>query len=453
MTDTDTLDTEDLGSANGKQPNALVRLYRGETHFDFVGRRRWWYAISGTIILAGVISLGVRGLNLGIDFKGGTQWLVPSQTLTISEATTAVEQVGVTPSVVQSLGVGTGRSIKVEADLSHLAAAQQSSKKTAVADALAHAGNVNLAKLSVDDVGATWGSTVTNKAIEAMVVFFILVTIYIAIRFQWRMAVAALLKVVLHDLAITVGIFSLTNFQVTPNGVIAVLTIMGYSLYDTVVVFDKINENTKGLGSSKRYSYAQVVNLSLNQVLARSLNTSLVAVLPVLSVLIIGSQILGADTLGQFGFPLVIGLIAGAYSSIFIAAPIPGGLRAARASLAAAGTARRGEEILTPRAAAALLAGPGGATRGGRGTPPRGKQQGQPLRPGAAGRRAPAAVAQDDEWSDDGEQRAPATPARAGAAPRAGGGARPGGGAGGARRPPPRPRKGGGKGRKGGRRR
>lgn len=386
--------TDEQLETPAKRPNAFIRLYRGETSFDFVGRRRWWYLISGTIILAGLVSLGVRGLNLGIDFRGGTEWTVPAPTLSVTSATDVVKNIGITPSVVESLGVGSGRSIEVEADLTHLSAAKQSADKTAIADALAKAAGTTVAKESIDDVGATWGGTVTDKAIEAMVVFFVLVTIYIAIRFQWRMAVAALLKVVLHDLLLTVGIFSLTWFQVTPNGVIAVLTIMGYSLYDTVVVFDKINENTKGLGATRRFNYAQMVNLSLNQVLARSLNTSLVAVLPVLSVLVIGAQLLGASTLEQFGFPLVIGLIAGAYSSIFIAAPLPGGSRAARETLRGQGP-RPGEGLLTPRAAAELLAGAGPtgrAARPGRGgqssavlTPRRGRPAPGPTRRAGAG--------------------------------------------------------------------
>ena len=478
-------------ATHAKRPNALIRLYRGETSFDFVGRRRWWYLISGTIILAGLISLGVRGLNLGIDFKGGTEWTVPAKTLSVTSATNAVKAVGITPSVVESLGTGSSRSIEVEADLSHLSASAQTTDKTAIAAALAKAAHTTVAQESIDDVGATWGGTVTDKAIEAMVVFFILVTIYIAIRFQWRMALAALMKVILHDLLITVGIFSLTWFQVTPNGVIAVLTIMGYSLYDTVVVFDKINENTKGLGATRRFNYPQMVNLSLNQVLARSVNTSLVAVLPVLSVLVIGAQLLGADTLRQFGFPLVIGLIAGAYSSIFIAAPLPGGMRAAREAVRSGTASRRGDGLLTPRAAAELLAGPGSAPgRPGRAGAGRGRSQGQLIRPGtAAARRAPAArrgattaVADTDEEELAGTRTA-AGPNGAGTrvsaelpanwaemtdeekqawaldfadrAARGGGQARQASGAAGARQPgtgasgprrPPRPRKGGGRG-------
>lgn len=449
-----------------KRPNAFVRLYRGETSFDFVGRRRYWYLISGTIILAGLISLGVRGLNLGIDFRGGTEWTVPASTLSVSQATKAVEGVGVTPSVVENLGSGSSRSIEVEADLSHLSSAQQATDKAAIGAALAKAAHTSVQKESIDDVGATWGATVTDKAIEAMVVFFILVTIYIAIRFQWRMAIAALLKVILHDLLITVGIFSLTGFQVTPDAVIAVLTIMGYSLYDTVVVFDKINENTRGLGTTRRFSYSAMVNLSLNQVLARSLNTSLVAVLPVLSVLVIGAQLLGANTLQQFGFPLVIGLIAGAYSSIFIAAPLPGGSRSVRAAMA--GGPPRSDEILTPRAAASLLAGPGSTReRGrervavGRGAPARGGRQGEVLRPGTvAARRAAAeaaAAAAAAELAALDEEELVAGSNGAGAPRGAGNGTRTGTSAAqrprspasGARQGAPRPRKGGGKSRRG----
>ncbi len=174
---------------------------------------------------------------------------------------------------------------------------------------------------NVSDVGPTWGSEITKKAIIAVIVFFIVVVLYISFRFEWKMALAALIAVI-HDLLVTAGIYSLFGFQVTPDTVIAILTILGYSLYDTVVVFDRIRESTRGLGASGRMTYEDVVNLSMNQVLARSINTSLVAILPVLSVLVIGAEILGASTLQYFGLALVIGLTSGAYSSIFIASPI-----------------------------------------------------------------------------------------------------------------------------------
>ncbi len=170
-------------------------------------------------------------------------------------------------------------------------------------------------------MGPTWGSQITDKAILAVLVFFIVVVVYITFRFEWKMAIAALIAVI-HDLLVTAGIYSLTGFQVTPDTVVAVLTILGYSLYDTVVVFDRVGENTEGLRRLGRMTYEDVVNLSMNQTLARSMNTSLVAILPVLAVLVIGAQLLGATTLQYFGLALVIGLTSGAYSSIFIASPI-----------------------------------------------------------------------------------------------------------------------------------
>jgi preprotein translocase subunit SecF len=445
-----------------KRPNALVRLYRGETKFDFVGRRRWWYLISGTIILAGLISLGTRGLNLSIEFKGGTAWVVAANGVTVSDVTKAAESAGVTPSVVQSLGFGSSEHIQVEADLSKLSIAQRQVVENKVAVALAHAtkSSVTEAERNITDVSATWGSTITHKAIEAMIVFFILVTIYIALRFQWRMAIAALLKVVLHDLLITVGIFSLTSFQVSPDSVIAMLTILGYSLYDTVVVFDKINENSRGLGASRRLNYAAMVNLSLDQVLARSINTSMVAVLPVLSVLIIGGKLLGATTLQSIGFPLVIGLIAGAYSSIFIAAPMPQAMRD-RDRTRATGVHGDRTEILTPRAAALLNAPTKstGARASSRSTrTAAAADDGEVLRPGVArrrsqtstGRRSQAATGHQAVTGNGAVQRAEAPSTNGGGAPRPAGAGRPKSAGG---RPQPRPRKGKGGSKKGGRRR
>jgi preprotein translocase subunit SecF len=439
-----------------KRPNALVRLYRGETSFDFVGRRRWWYLISGTIILAGLISLGTRGLNLGIEFKGGTAWVVPANRATVTDATKAAESAGVTPSVVQSLGIGSNAHIQVEADLSRLNATNRQAVENKVAIALAHATRSSEleAQRNVTDVSPTWGGTITHKAIEAMIVFFILVTIYIALRFQWRMAIAALLKVVLHDLLITVGIFSLTSFQVDPASIVAMLTILGYSLYDTVVVFDKINENSRGLGASRRLNYASMVNLSLNQVLARSINTSLVAVLPVLSVLIIGGKLLGATTLQSIGFPLVIGLIAGAYSSIFIAAPMPQAMRQ-RDRQRATGVHGDRTELLTPRAAALLNAptssrGARASSRTARGAAA--ADGGEVLRPGVAGRRSQAVTGRRSQAvaGNGAVQHTEAAATNGGGAQRPSGPGRPKSSGG---RPQPRPRKGKGGSKKGGRRR
>ncbi len=201
------------------------------------------------------------------------------------------------------------------------AAAKPSSTTTSTTSPSSDIPKTTADKISVTTVGPTWGSSITNKAIEALIIFFIVVAIYISIRFEPKMALAAFIAMI-HDVLVAVGIYSIFNFQVTPDTVVAILTILGYSLYDTVVVFDRVRDNTKGIGSSGRMTYPQLINLSMNQTLARSINTSAVAILPVLAVLLIGAQLLGATTLQSYGLALFVGLLSGAYSSIFIASPV-----------------------------------------------------------------------------------------------------------------------------------
>jgi preprotein translocase subunit SecF len=304
-----------------EHPNAFRRLFRGETSFDFAGRWRRWFAISGTIIVIGLISLGVRGLNFSIDFKGGTVWDVPtSATVSTARAAIGAAVPGFGQSEVQQLtNTETGqRTIEVKA-----AAKLTGDPQTVanVTDALAKMAHVSTNDVQLNEIGPSWGSDITNKAIEAVIIFLVVVTIYIWLRFEGKMALAALVALV-HDILVTVGIYSLSGFQVSPDTVIAFLTILGYSLYDTIVVFDRVQENTRGLASSNRMTYSDTVNLSMNQVLARSLNTSLVAILPILSILVIGAWILGATALDDFGLALFVGLTTGAYSSIFIASPL-----------------------------------------------------------------------------------------------------------------------------------
>ncbi len=352
----------------GEKPhNVLIRLYRGETSFDFIGHRKVWFAASALVILLGVVSLSTRGLNLGIDFKGGQSWLVSSQTLTVAEATSAAESAGANqPTVVQLTNQLTHqKQIEVQVDLNSKPVAERTAIENNVQDALARAAHTSPNNVNFNDVGPTWGGQVTSKAIEALIVFFIAVTLYISARFEFKMAVAAIAAVI-HDILVTVGVYSLTGFQVTPDTVIAVLTVLGYSLYDTVVVFDRIRENAKGLGASGRITYSDMVNLSMNQTLARSINTSLVAIMPVLSVLVVGSFILGATSLQDFGLALVIGLTSGAYSSIFIASPLLAFMkeREPRYTTIRQRLETRGDRVgvLTPAAAAAMA----GATGGGR---------------------------------------------------------------------------------------
>ena len=282
--------------------NVFQRLFRGETAFDFAGRWRRWFAISGTVILAGLISLSFRGLNFSIDFKGGTSWEVPT-TASLSEARNVVG--GVSSSLRQAtIQVLTNRQANPpQREIQVQAAAKDTSNNsevTAVTDALAKMAGVPTSAVTINDVGPSWGSSISNKAIKAVIIFLILCSLYIWVRFEGKMAAGALIAL-LHDILVTVGVYSLSGFQVSPDTVIAFLTILGYSLYDTIVVFDKLQENTKGLASTGRLTYTDTVNLSMNQVLARSLNTSFVAILPILSILVIGSGVLHATALNDFG--------------------------------------------------------------------------------------------------------------------------------------------------------
>ena len=375
-----------------RRPGPFRRLYRGETSFDFVGRRRWWIAISSVIILAGILSLGVRGLNLGITFKGGQAWTVKAPGVTQTQALDAVQGVGLSQPTVEVIGTGGNETVRVTADLNALSASARTAETAKVRGALAKLAKVTRTAVSETTVGPTWGGQVTQKAVIALIVFLVLVAVYISIRFEPKMAVAAF-AALLHDLLVTAGVYSLAGFQVTPDTVIAVLTILGYSLYDTVVVFDRVRDNAKGLGATGRMTYSEMVNLSMNQTLARSINTSLVAILPVLSVLLVGAELLGATTLQNYGLALFIGLLSGAYSSIFIASPILAWLKEREPRYAAMRQRieAKGERLglLTPKAAAALSSGSfgGAAARAAREA-----RTGGALRPGQArGARRPAA--------------------------------------------------------------
>jgi preprotein translocase subunit SecF len=293
------------------------RLYHGETSFDFVGKRRIGFAISITLILLTLGSLLTRGLNLGIDFEGGVAWQVPSsETMDVDAARSVLDNNGVPTenAKVQTLTSGTTTSIRIQVG------DQTAEVRTKVQSDLAIKANVDINEVSVSSVSSSWGRAITEKAIRALIAFMVLVGIYIAWRFEWRMAIAAILAM-LHDVLISVGIYSLIGFEVTPATVVAFLTILGFSLYDTIVVFDKVKDNIEKFGPS-RTSMADITNVSMNQVLMRSLNTSLAAVLPVLSLLVLGSGVFGAIALREFAIALLVGLITGSYSSIYIASPL-----------------------------------------------------------------------------------------------------------------------------------
>ena len=298
------------------------RLYRGETTVDFYGRRRYGFIFSGALLVVTVVSLFAQGLNLGIDFKGGVAWEAPvSGQLTIESAKQILEDAGIEErsAKFQVLSSGSDQRLRIQAG------EQTEAVQTDVRTKLAEKAGSGEDSVSVATVSSTWGRSITSKAVRALLVFMLFVSIFISWRFEWGMALSAIAAMV-HDVGISVGVYSVLGLEVTPATVVAFLTILGFSLYDTIVVFDKVHDNTKKYSAS-RVSYGDITNVSMNQVLMRSINTSLAAVLPVLSLLILGSWILGAVALQEFALALLVGMFLGAYSSIYIATPLLGILK------------------------------------------------------------------------------------------------------------------------------
>jgi len=294
------------------------RLYRGETSVNFIGRRRRWYTLSAVFVLLSIGALAVQGLHLGIEFKGGSSFTVTTQNPSVTQARAAVAEAGVPgEAIIQVLG---DNKVRVQTG------ALETAQNNAVQDALAAKFSVAVASIDTQIIGPSWGKEITRKALYGLLGFLLVVMIYLAMALEPKMALAAIVAVV-HDVFITVGIYALVGFDVTPATIIGFLTILGYSLYDTVVVFDKVRENTKSITSSSTKTYSQAVNLAVNQTIVRSTNTSIVALLPVASILFVGAGLLGAGTLKDLSLALFIGLIVGTYSSIFIAPPVLAQLR------------------------------------------------------------------------------------------------------------------------------
>jgi len=266
--------------------------------------------------------LFTQGLNLGIDFKGGVAFEVPvagTMTEAKAEEILAANKIRTDNVKIQTLTSGSNQRVRIQ--LGDLPVAT----RTTIQEALAKAANASVNDVSVSTVSSTWGRNITTKAINALLIFFLVVSMFIAWRFEWRMALSAIAAMV-HDVGISVGVYSVFNLEVTPATVVAFLTILGFSLYDTIVVFDKVHDNNERFSGSK-VSYGDIVNVSMNQVLMRSLNTSVAALLPVLSLLVLGSGVLGAVALREFALALLVGLATGAYSSIYIATPLLGLLK------------------------------------------------------------------------------------------------------------------------------
>jgi len=305
----------------------LGRLYTGTGAFDVVGRRRIWYSISGLLVVVCLASILLRGFNLGIDFEGGTRVQLPAQgargVITTQQAERVfTDTVGQPPESVQTVGTGSAASILIRS--AALDTRKSFVLKKALFDQLQPLGkNGRPSEQAISDsaVSATWGGEISRQALIALVVFLALVSVFLAIYFEPRMALAALIAVV-HDVLVTAGIYSLVGFEVTPASIIGLLTILGFSLYDTVVVFDKVQENTRGLLGLTRRTYSEAANLAINQTLMRSINTSLIAVLPVLSLLLIGVGLLGVGTLKDLALVQMVGIMAGTMSSILLATPL-----------------------------------------------------------------------------------------------------------------------------------
>ncbi|MFI1719307.1 protein translocase subunit SecF [Streptomyces litmocidini] len=342
-----------------------ARLHRGEVGYDFIGNRKIWYGLSILITITAIVALAVRGLNMGIEFQGGAVFTTPKTAVSVSQAQEYAEKASGHDAIVQELGSG---SLRIQVG------GLDTAKSDQVRGELAKDLNVPEDKIAAELVGPSWGEQIANKAWTGLGVFMILVVIYLAIAFEWRMAVAALVALI-HDLTITVGIYSLVGFEVTVGTVIGLLTILGYSLYDTVVVFDSLKEQTKDITKQTRYTYSELANRSINGTLVRSINTTVVALLPVAGLLFIGGGVLGAGMLNDISLSLFVGLAAGAYSSIFIATPLVADLKEREPSIKAlrkrilakrAGAAAKGEPLDAagdPSAEAAVV-GPRAGRRG-----------------------------------------------------------------------------------------
>ena len=336
------------------------RLYRGETSIEIIGRRRRWYAVSAVFVLLSIAALSLQGLHLGIEFKGGSSFTVTKAGASVEDARTALTSAGIPgESIIQTIG---NDKIRVQTG------ALDTAQNNAVQDALAAKFSVPVESIDTQIVGPSWGKEITRKALYGLFGFLICVMLYLAMAFEPKMAVAAIAAVI-HDVFITVGIYALVGFDVTPATVIGFLTILGYSLYDTVVVFDKIRENTRTITASSKSTYSQATNLAVNQTLVRSMNTSLIALLPVGSILFVGAGLLGAGTLKDLSLALFIGLAVGTYSSIFIAPPVLAQLREKEPAMQA--LAKRVNGRTAPAGTATPVPSVAGDRRGSRNQPKR----------------------------------------------------------------------------------
>jgi len=323
----------------------LSRLYTGTGAFEVIGRRRLWYGISGAIVAIAIVSIIVRGFTFGIDFKGGTTMSFPAAGGTVQ--TSQVQDVfkktlGHDPASVVTVGSGASATVQISSET--LSNDQTTQLRNALFDAFQPKGSdgkPSKAAISDSAVSETWGDQITKKALIALAIFLVLVGLYITVRYERYMAISALTTMV-FDLTVTAGVYSLVGFEVSPATVIGLLTILGFSLYDTVIVFDKVEENTHGFQHTARRTFAEQANLAINQTFMRSINTSLISVLPILALMVVAVWLLGVGTLKDLALVQLVGIMVGTYSSIFFATPLLVTLRE-RTELVRAHTRRVGK--------------------------------------------------------------------------------------------------------------
>ncbi|KMS84046.1 protein translocase subunit SecF [Prauserella rugosa] len=314
-------------SGGPKKTSVFQRLYTGTGAFDIVGHRKQWYIAFAVLVLVCIGGMGLKGFNLGIEFEGGTQIQLPARgaqgQIDEDEASNVISEVtGVAAAEAQVVGVGESATIQVRS--STLDANQVVEAKRALFDEfqpLASTGQPSQSVISDSAVSASWGGEISQQALIALAVFMVLVTIFLVIYFEKWMAVSALITLI-HDIVVTAGVYAIVGFEVTPATVIGLLTILGYSLYDTVVVFDKVKENTRGLLNLTKRTYGEAANLALNQTLMRSINTSVIALLPVLGLMVVGYLLLGSGTLQDLALVQLTGMLVGVVSSVLLATPL-----------------------------------------------------------------------------------------------------------------------------------
>ncbi|WP_081788283.1 protein translocase subunit SecF, partial [Candidatus Blastococcus massiliensis] len=307
------------GGEAAARPRASLahRLYNGEAGLDVVGRSRLIYKITAVIVLLSLAAMVFRGFNFGIDFAGGNSFRLPGTESQLADVREAASEAGAEVATAQIVG---GDTVLLRTG------SLDNDAERAVVAAVAEAAGVAENQVSPESVSADWGRNITDQALVALVVFLVAVVLFLAVRFQPKMAIGAM-AALLHDIIMTAGIYALIGFEVTPSTVIGFLTILGFSLYDTVVVFDKVDENVKDLEKSARMTWGEAANLAVNQTLMRSINTSIIALLPVAGLLFVGAGLLGVGTLKDLALVLFVGLAAGTYSSIVLATPIVADLK------------------------------------------------------------------------------------------------------------------------------